>query len=153
MSSEVERISQLLERTYQGDAWHGPSVQTVLSDLSSTQALHRIGDSHNAVEIVRHMTAWRNFVIQRLAGNDTYELTEAANWSTVSSLSEAEWQHTLDELDRSQRGLLAALHQQKEEQLTKLVAHRSYSYYVLLHGIIQHDTYHLGQVRLLGHHA
>lgn len=149
MPSEVQRIRQLLERTYEGDAWHGPSVRQILTSLSPTQALQRIGDSHNAIELVWHMIAWRDFVIQRLKGDNAYELSEEDNWPSVRFLSEAEWQQAQGALDQRQHNLLAALDHLPTERLEETVAHRSYNYYVLLQGIIQHDLYHAGQIRLL----
>ena len=95
------------------------------------------------------MTAWRNFVIQRLMGNTTYELTEAVNWSPTHSLSDTEWQRIQRDLDQSQRRLLVSLDQLEDKKLAEPVDHRSYDYYVLLHGIIQHDLYHIGQIKLL----
>ena len=153
MSLEVQRIRQLLERTYAGDAWHGPSVRVVLSDLSAAQALQRTGGSHNSVEIVQHMTAWRNFAIQRLEGTTDYEVAEEINWSSIHSLSEADWQQVGESLDQSQHNLLTLLDSQEATLLNEPVASRLYDYYVLLHGIIQHDLYHLGQIRLLSSHA
>ena len=149
MPSEVQRIRQLLERTYDGDAWHGSSVRQILTSLSPTQALQRIGDSHNAIELVWHMIAWRGFVIQRLKGDDTYELSEEDNWSSICSLSQAAWQQAQDALAQRQQDLLTALDRLPVERLEKTVAYRSYNYYVLLQGIIQHDLYHVGQIRLL----
>ena len=153
MLSEVLRLRQLLERTYQGDAWHGPSVQAVLSDLSVSQALCRLGGSHNSAELVRHMTAWRRFVILRLEEATTYELSDEVNWTTVNHLDESTWQQTRRELEQSQNDLLSSLESMKQERLSQPVAHRSYDYYTLLHGIIQHDIYHLGQIRLLSSYA
>ena len=149
MPSEVARIRSLLARTYEGDAWHGPSVCTVLDALSASQALRLINNSHNAAELVHHMTAWRNFVIQRLTGDAAYELSEAQDWSVISQLTDAHWQEARRALDQSQQKLLDLLEHLPEAHLDKTVAYRSYNYYILLHGSIHHDLYHLGQIRLL----
>ena len=153
MLSEPQRIGQLLERTYAGDAWHGPSVRQTLADLSTARAVQRLNDSHNVAELVRHMTAWRNFVINRLEGNTSYELSEEDNWSTINHLSQPRWEQLRVALDQSQQQLLRLLEDLEEARLYQPVARRSYDYYVLLHGIIQHDVYHTGQIQLLSKKA
>ena len=119
MNPEVQRIRELLIRTYEGDAWHGPSVQSVIADLSTSQALRRAGDRHNAAELVYHMSAWRNFVAQRLSGNDSYELSESENWSIVNYLSDEDWQLAQETLHRSQHRLLALLSEIDDELLKR----------------------------------
>ncbi len=36
--SETERIAQQLERTWDGDAWHGPSLKELTDGLTAKQA-------------------------------------------------------------------------------------------------------------------
>lgn len=149
MEQEVTRITRMLRNIYEGEAWHGPSVQQVLTDVTPQQALSALAGSHNIIELVWHMTAWRNFVIRRLQGDEGYELTEDENFKKISDITEEAWASAKQALEESQQKLMGLLNQIHDDKLLKTVGNRSYDYYTLLHGIIQHDVYHLGQIVLL----
>lgn len=141
---ETTNIAALLEKSFYGPAWHGPSVQEALGGIAPQMRSTKISDSHSIVELVAHMTAWRNFVIKRLNGDATYEVSDAENFPVAT-----DWQKTLDDLKKSQEALLAALKAFPENKLFTTVPTRTYDFYTMLHGIIQHDIYHIGQIILL----
>lgn len=148
-NSETQRIKELLIRTYEGEAWHGPSVKKVLDTIDVTTAAQRLPGSHNIIELVRHMVIWRQFAIARLEGDDDYDVIADENWTHISELQAFAWLEAVENLEKSQECLIALLDQMSDDRLCETVAGRPYSYYVLLHGIIQHDLYHLGQIVLL----
>jgi len=92
------------------------------------------------------MTAWRKFVISRITGNTTFEVTDDLNFP-----KETDWQKAVHELEQSQIDLLAAVEKFPGPRLEEIVPHSSYQYsfYTLLHGIIHHDLYHTGQIMLI----
>lgn len=136
--------------SYEGDpdhdhhAWHGPSLAETLKGITAEQSLRKLPGSHSIIELVQHMAMWRTFVAKRLAGEDSFEVTEATDFPT-----EQNWEGALRLLHRSQTELLTAVKAFPEEKLLETVPTRSYDYYTLLHGIAQHDAYHSGQVALL----
>ena len=139
----------MLREIYEGGPWHGPSITKVLSGISPRQALSAIGDSHNIIELVLHMTAWRNFVIRRLAGDENYELTEDENFKIITNITDEAWEAAKQALAESQQQLISYLNHTADNQLLKNVVNRPYNYYILLQGMLQHDIYHLGQIALL----
>jgi len=141
---EINRIANLLEKTFDGPAWHGPSVMETLKDVSQQTASNRISGSHSIGELVLHMAAWRNFAVKRLSGDNLYEVSDAENFPPSTN-----WNVTMNELKQSQIKLLAALKAFPEEKLFTIVPSRKYDFYTLLHGIVQHDIYHTGQIILL----
>jgi len=141
---ETSRIASVLEKTFQGPAWHGPSVMEALENITPHVASRRISNSHSISELVAHMTTWRNFVTKRLNGDSLYEVSDAENFPLV-----LDWEQTLRELKESQLNLLAALKAFPESKLFTTVPTRKYDFYTMLHGIAQHDIYHTGQITLL----
>lgn len=134
----------MLKHTYEKDAWHGPAVKEALADVS-TDAIHaRIGTSHSIIELVAHMTAWRNYVAEKLKGNDSFELSEEQNFP-----KETDWSRALATLEQSQNALIKALEVTPDERLQQIVPNRKFKFYTMLHGIIHHDLYHIGQIILL----
>jgi uncharacterized damage-inducible protein DinB len=143
-----QEIIELLRRTFDGAAWHGPSVMETLRKVLPEELGHRIGNSHTLIELVEHMTAWRRFAIEKMRGNTTYDVDEQANFPKVDPNQES-WQITLQQFEDSQLLLLEQLEQMDDSRLEQLVEGRNYSYSIMLHGLIHHDVYHLGQIVLL----
>jgi len=67
----------------------------------------------------------------------------------VQETTEAVWKKTLQELERSHRDLKKAVENLAEDQLNEKIKGGKISFYVLLHGVVQHDLYHAGQIALL----
>lgn len=143
-----QEIIELLRRAFDGAAWHGPAVMEILRKVNPLQLGNRIGDSHTLIELVEHMTAWRRFAIEKMRGNTTYDVDDAANFPKVSPTEES-WQITLQQFEDSQRLLLEQLEQMDDSRLEQIVDGRNYSYSIMLHGLIHHDIYHLGQIVFL----
>ena len=154
--SEIDRIVDQLEREQSGDAWHGSSLRSILKGVSAEQAAARpLKGGHSIWELVLHITAWRNETRRRLSGAPGGTPSEG-DWPKVPVVSTAAWRDAVKRLERAHEELIAAIRQMPEEQLFKPTndpRNRStgegVSYYVLLHGLAQHDAYHAGQIALL----
>jgi hypothetical protein len=59
------------------------------------------------------------------------------------------WNEILDDLKDGQKQLIDILENTIDEKLMEEVEGKAYNYYTLLHGVIQHDLYHLGEIVLL----
>ena len=151
MNTEIARITYLLEQTYSGNPWHGSSISHTLENVAASQATARpIPHCHTIAELVRHVTAWRTFALEKLRGNAGYDMaTPEQDWPPVGAINATGWQQILAELSASQGQLLETLSLIKDEKLLETVPGREYNFYFLLHGVIQHDLYHLGQIVLL----
>ena len=154
--SETARIVEELEREHAGDPWHGSSVTDILKGVSATEAAARpLPRVHTIWEIVLHMTAWKNEIRRRLAGAPAGE-PEEGDWREAGPATRERWYETLQGLDAAQIALVAAVRDLPEGRLlepTKDFRERAdgtgVSHYVLLHGIVQHDAYHAGQIAML----
>jgi uncharacterized damage-inducible protein DinB len=148
----VRLIRQQIRLSFEGEAWVGTSLFTSIKDLPIAQVFNRpIPKAHSIAELVRHMTAWRKYVVEKLKGNDSFEITlnTDADWLVFEEVNEQIWKDTLTALQDSQTKLLTLLKDFPDSHLTALVTGKEYTFYVLLHGIIQHDYYHLGQISML----
>jgi uncharacterized damage-inducible protein DinB len=148
--NEIERIKDQLRRALEGDAWHGPSLQEILRGVSAKQAAAKpLPGVHSIWEIVLHLAAWHEVVRRRLDGEVIGELPPEQDWPAVTEVSQLAWQQTLNHLTSSQQQLMPAISRLTDDSLTKGVAGKSYSIYVMLHGVVQHDLYHAGQIAIL----
>lgn len=149
--SEMERIRDQLKRSHQGEAWHGPSVREVLEGVSAEQAAARpLDGAHTIWELVLHMVAWIEVARRRLEGEQIDSLPDEENFPKISDPGEEAWRQALTLLDDAHARLDETLARFEESRLADPVPLRKDSYYTMLHGLIQHNAYHAGQIVLLG---
>ena len=147
--SEVERIVDQLRRAYEGEAWHGPPFKQVLAGVTAEQAARRpVANAHTIWELVLHIAVWESVVRRRLAGEVT-DPTPEQDWPPVRDTSEAAWKKVLAELERGHLQLRQSIALLSDTQLSDKAPGKDYSLYGMLHGVIQHDLYHAGQIALL----
>jgi uncharacterized damage-inducible protein DinB len=156
MTSEITRIIDELEREHAGDPWHGSPLRQILEGIDYRQAAHRpLPGAHTIWELVLHMISWKNEVRRRIGGAPAAEPLEG-DWPTASSATADGWRDALAALEASHRSLVSAVASLPEDQLFKPTndpregeSGVGVDHYVLLHGIVQHDVYHAGQIALL----
>jgi uncharacterized damage-inducible protein DinB len=146
MNEETVRISRMIEKTWDKSPWYGPSIKSTLLEITAKEADLRAGQSHSIIELVLHMASWREFVVSRLRGDNEFKVTETDNFPAPGP-----WEDAMKKLEQSQRELLEAAKEFPDARLGELVPHAShkYTFYTLLHGILQHDIYHIGQIQLI----
>ncbi len=145
----TERLLRQLEVTYQGPSWHGPTLRELLADVSAEQAARRgIAAAHSIWEIVLHSTAWKRVVAERLEGA-ALTLEGEADWPPVTDTGAAAWQTALAELDAANEAVIVRVRELADVDLDRAVPGQNVSVYATVHGAIQHDIYHAGQVALL----
>ncbi len=148
--TETHRINSQLKRAYQGEAWHGPSVRELLNGVTAEQAAARpIPNAHSIWELVNHIIAWEQITRRRLEGDPVKNPTNEMNFPPVNDSSETAWQTTLQALATSNQALRDAIKKIDDAKLEEIVPEAIYSNYAMLHGVIQHDLYHAGQIALL----
>ncbi len=149
-TDEISRIVDLSRQTFDGEPWYGTALCQLLADVTAERAAaHPIAGLHSIWQEVLHAIAWRQVAIRRLNGEPVSGLSDAQNWPPTPSPSDAAWRQTLDELALTQVLLEAAARNLSDERLSEQAPGKPYSLYVLLHGVIQHDAYHAGQIALL----
>jgi len=141
----IERLLEQLNAAYGGPAWHGPSLRELLEGVTEEQARARpIAGAHSIFELAVHVRAWMDAVAERLAGSER-ELTTEEDWSDVTRT----WSAALEELDHAESRVCDAVARLRADELDKPVPGKNYSAYTLVHGVIQHNLYHAGQIALL----
>ena len=149
---EMERIADQLKRAYEGKAWHGPSVREALAGVDAAKAArHSPSGGHSIWEVALHIGVWEGIVWRRLAGESIRDLPDSQDWPAVDDTSEAAWQRTLAALLEQSRQLRTAVAAFPESRLSEMVpgTMTPRSFYGEMHGVLQHDIYHAGQISLL----
>jgi uncharacterized damage-inducible protein DinB len=150
--TEAARIADQLRRAFDGDAWHGDSVLEILNGVTAAQAAARpIVHAHSIWELVLHIAAWDGAVLRRVGGA-AVELAGEENFPPVKDTSETAWLMALDKVRRVHAELLSAVSALPDSRLGEMVPGKQgahYTFYYMLHGVVQHELYHAGQIALL----
>jgi uncharacterized damage-inducible protein DinB len=146
MTTEIKKISKLLQRSFEKGAWHGPTVKEAIQDVTPQTALNRLPNTHSIIELTAHMATWRDYVTRKIKGDLEYKVADEMNFPATTN-----WEEVVGALEVSHQNLLNALEDFPDEKLSELVqgVTHKYTWYTMLHGIIHHDLYHAGQIILI----
>lgn len=155
----MTRVAEFLEQTdriVRGDPWFGDPIMRAVEGVTWHQAAaHPVSNAHSIWELVLHMTSWVREVSRRIRVGRWQE-PEDGDWPAVPPPSAENWRKALAALDAAHRELHAALEAFPDGRLDERVGSErdpalgtGVSFAQMLHGILQHDAYHLGQIGLL----
>jgi uncharacterized damage-inducible protein DinB len=148
--SEAEAIADQLERTFEGDAWHGSSISEILTGISADQAAaHPVPLAHSIWEIVLHMAAWQRTVRERLQGRPVTPLPDQEDWPPIADPSPSAWAESVQGLRAEYELLREEALRWRGRDLQATPEGERYTVYEMLHGVVQHGLYHAGQIVVL----
>ena len=148
--SQATRLANHIERTLTGPMWHGPALAEVLDGVTADQAAARpIAGAHSIWEMVLHAAVWAEIARARVKGERLGDPTTEEDWPAPETASADTWQRARDRLAESHRMLAADVRPLTDEALKEKVKSLDYTVSVLLHGVVEHSTYHGGQIMML----
>jgi uncharacterized damage-inducible protein DinB len=152
--NEIMRVRDQLDRALRGDAWHGPALLEVLGPIDAATAAHRlIPTGHTIWEIVLHLTSSVELVVSRLGG-EPRDLAPEEDWPAQPADPDDEaWCAAVTTLEQAHGRLFAAMEQLDDARLDEPIVPGFTTVYLQLHGTVQHDLYHGGQIVLLARAA
>ncbi len=144
INAVIDRAKTQLVEFYNGNNWVTDNFSKRILSLKQNDALMKMqGSNHSVAELVGHMIAWRNFAVQKLTGNDNYDIEDESkeNWNDQN-----DWNSLCREFELCHQNLLTAIDNFPLDNWNAKVPGRNYSFLYLIYGIIQHDYYHYGQI-------
>jgi uncharacterized damage-inducible protein DinB len=149
-SRNAALLANHIKRAVRGPMWHGQALGELLAGVSHEQAAARpISNAHTIWEIVLHVTAWADIARERLRGQQIADPTPDEDWPPTGDVDVEAWEKTLEHLRESHRALAAEVKQLDDEAIAAKIPGLDYSVSNILHGVIEHGTYHGGQIALL----
>ena len=148
--SEMKRTLDLLDRAYQKDAWHGPSLVETLAGVNAVTAAKRpLKGAHTIWELVNHVASWNEIVAERLEGEKP-QVTPERNFPPMPQRpTPAAWKASLRRLGRAEARFRAAVAAFPGRRIGRRRPGTTSTWNVLIHGQIQHQLYHAGQIAML----
>jgi len=146
---ETDRIIKLFDDLYQGTPWLDVTIMDTLKNITPELAARKIKPGWNSIwEVVNHVISWRMAILERIEGREV-KSPEHNFFVPVSNQSTEAWGNTLNRLQDSQDKWITYLRNFPEKEFDIVPDKKPFSKYELIHGILQHDAYHLGQIRIL----
>jgi uncharacterized damage-inducible protein DinB len=154
--SDFEALRDDLKQVYDGDPWHDGPITALLKGVDAKAAARRtVPNCHTIWELVLHMTVWTREVASRVRGADAKDPPE--DWpKQPAKATDSDWRAAQDDLRTAHEDLLRAVDALKSPDLLRMVGdQRSPSLGTgktvgsHIRGLLQHDTYHEGQIAIL----
>ncbi|MEO8516434.1 MAG: DinB family protein [Flavobacterium sp.] len=145
---ELQRISDLFSNLYDGEPWIDTTLVGSLQNISYLKAAEKYKNCNSIWEIANHIIAWRENVLQRVQGK-VITTPNHNYFESINDISENAWKNTLQHLEESQQKWMVFLEHFDKKKFDKIYPNNNLNYYEHIHGIIQHDAYHLGQITIL----
>ena len=154
--SDFDALRDDLVQVYDGDPWHGSPITAVLKGVDAKTAARRtIAHGHTIWELVLHMTGWTREVASRVRGNDAGNPPEDWPGQPVK-FTDADWREAQNDLRAAHQDLIHAVDALKPADLLRMVGDQrdpaggtGKTVGSHIRGLLQHHTYHLGQIALL----
>lgn len=145
-----------LSKAYNGDTWHGSNVLSLIQGANPQKVFtHPIPNAHSIAELVLHLTAWTEEVVDRIAGQAAKEPSRG-DWPLPIEKTEEEWYRLVADFKLVNEKLIKVVNDfgsanwsnevkdQRSRELGTGVNNAQ-----LINGLVQHHAYHAGQIALL----
>ncbi len=140
----------MFQETFEGKPYYGPSILGILEGITAEVASQRPRwSAHSIWDIVTHLTAELDYACAVIEGTAGPWIEGESTWPAISDRSDVAWQQAISELQRANRALVRAVEQLPDDVLDEEPVRVQGPYFVMLHGTLQHNVYHAGQISLL----
>jgi uncharacterized damage-inducible protein DinB len=149
-TSEGALIADQLRRAFDGSAWHGPALMELLKDVDAvTAAVRPFPNIHSIWELLLHIEVWDRAGIVRIGGQKS-QPTGIDNFPLVPpKVTQSAWKKAIVNAKRTHDVLVKLVAGLPEARLRERCPGKRYDLYHLLHGIVQHELFHAGQIAIL----
>jgi hypothetical protein len=145
----TEQIAKQFREVYFGGNWTASNLQDKLADVTWRQATTQVYAMHDIATLVYHMNYYVSAVLKVLRGGQL-DAKDKYSFDHPPILSQHDWEGLLDKTWTDAKHLANLIEQFPEGKLWEIMADEKYgNYYRNIHGIIEHNHYHLGQIALI----
>ncbi|WP_299664790.1 DinB family protein [uncultured Polaribacter sp.] len=155
MKNLIEHIIVQYQEVQNGKLWIGSTFASKLNLVNkNTVFIRPISGLHSIAEIISHLTLWRKETILKIEtgeGSKTDDCEE--NWLPLRKLKSLGWEHIIEEYQTSLVTLIELLKSKDNDFLNEIYYDtdfkKDYPYQFVIHGMLHHDLYHLGQIGII----
>lgn len=148
MNKEVQYIITTLQESLDGEPWYGRSLYAILDEVDPPSVFINPDEKgHALIELLYHMITWAQAVQSILEEDSQKQISyyETLDWREIDPTIHT-WKNGVNELKATHRSIIKLLQSKNDDFLALPVSQRTYNIGHMLHGLIQHNIYHQGQI-------
>src|SRR5262245_14103652 len=108
--TEITRIARLLEQTFEGKPYYGPSVLDTLAGVTAPVAAGKPRwSAHRIWDLVAHLTVELTYARTVIEGTAGPWVAGETTWPVIADTSEMAWQQAITDLKKANRALVRAV--------------------------------------------
>ena len=143
------QIAKHFREIHFGGNWTSVSLKDNLTDLTWQQATTHVYSFNTIAALVFHMNYFVTAALKVLQGN-ALDAHDKYSFDLPPIRSQEDWQNLLDKTYTDAEKFASLVEQLPESKLWEDFTDKKYgNYYNNIHGIIEHNHYHLGQIVLI----
>ena len=143
------QIATHFSAIYFGGNWTVSDLKTHLADVTWQEATTPIYDFNTIAALVYHMNYYVSGVLKLLQG-EPLKVKDKYSFDHPPIQSQADWEKMLNKIWTNAEKFAGLIEQLPEGKLWEDFLDNKYgNYYRNIHGIIEHNHYHLGQIVLI----
>lgn len=152
--TKPQQLADAFRRSIDGDAWHGPNLESLLTELTLAQAMWRPAKGlYSIAELTWHLHFWLQ-ELRAVAGGRAYRnVSVEEQWPPKGAkqllTNEAAWQDLVAAVVACSQSVGQQLAKLSAKEFTRPLEQRDYDLEFFLLGMLQHNAYHGGQISLL----
>jgi uncharacterized damage-inducible protein DinB len=152
MNDKINELMDQMNEVQNGKPWIGSSFAKKINSVADMDFFRRpMQDMHSVAEIISHLTTWRIEVALKIdTGKGSLTDDDPSNWKNLKELKSLGRSKILQQYNESLSRVFELL-SDKDDAFLKRTYYDpdfkgEFTYAWLLHGMLQHDVYHLGQI-------
>jgi uncharacterized damage-inducible protein DinB len=148
MNKELQYIITTLQNTLDGEPWYGRPVIQLLQEADPAVVYEKPANNpHSPADLLYHMITWAEFTLMRLQGDKEKDDAwfDKIDWRPIDPAVHT-WKEGIEQFRHLNQQIIALLQTKDDSLLQEKVDFREYNVRFLLHGYIQHNIYHAGQI-------
>lgn len=145
----TKQIAKHFREFHFGENWTSVNLKDTLTGLSWQQATTQVYSFNTIADLVYHMNYFVSAVLKVLQGN-SLDAHDKYSFDHLPIQSEEDWGKLLDKTWTDAEKFASLVEELSENKLWEDFTDEKYgNFYSNLHGIIEHNHYHLGQIVLI----
>ncbi|PQB04544.1 DinB family protein [Aureitalea marina] len=155
MSSKIDELIAQYHSLHNGQPWMGRSFHATWLQINEEVSFSKpIQGAPSIAQLVDHLTFWRKQALDKIAhGQFEAGDNDPDNWKTNTQLKVEGWNAIRLRYASVLKDYLGQLSQRDDSFLERTYQDPDFkkdlTYAELLQGVLHHDIYHLGQIRLI----
>ena len=142
----ADRFLTHYQSTYDGNAWHGLPLRTILAGIDDTKAHARpLAAAHSIAQLAAHLGAWIEIVERRARGEEV-DVTPELDFPTVDGVAFSE---IVARIERAHASFVDTVKTIDDAGFAAIVPGKKYTHEFMLFGVVNHNAYHSAQIALL----